>query len=920
MADKRLVIEAYYDDNGTLQAVKKLDAAVDGVGKTAKVAGAELQSSAALATKFASRDHITQAQNYATAVTQVGGVSKLTKGEQQELSKALQLGVDKYRALGEVVPAHIQQLHNQLNATGPVAEKTGFLTSAMGKLGAMFTAGMVIAGVKQFVSHLMSTADNLVRVHDRTGDTIEAVQRLGFVATQSGNNLDEVVQGLGQMQNRISSGDKSAVASVRELNLTLDELNNATPEQQVKMLGAALQGVADPAARARIAMDLFGRSGLAILPTLMAQYDELAAKAGIMSEATVRKLDDIGDAWERLKGRVTAGAGEVAVAFASAIEQPGEFFRQWFASGSVAIAIGMATLKAQLDAEKSRLGLKIFEIGVLGPANLGPNKVKIWVDETTPAMQKLIDTNMGVGRAFRVVALSADEAAKAGEEITAVVKDKMNKALADAAAKTKAWNDGIRDLRYVADFAGNGLGQLSNVAATGTGLLEQYGDEIGNLASSDLPHMYEALGAVGNKIETVNLRYDEYGNLVTGAEKKTRSLRDELDKTSGVLDILSRAAEMAGRSTVAAVMSIGSAIAKGFASGGVFGAVAAGVGGVLSSFSNVLFKTEGRKVNDLRDAFIGAAGGLAALNVQAVAAGTSLNALLAAKTVKDYDAAVAALNATLTKTAALQSELAGLQQQLADRQVMDWQRAEELATKYGGTLASLGSKFEGAKLHDSFLTIWDDYQTLIDMGADAGDTFNLMSVKIAETITEAIRLGAEVPEQFRPFVDILLQQGRLLDANGNLLTDMAGIKFGAPLVSEVDKLVAAIQKLVDTLNHQLTPAINAVPRDLTVNVGYRVHGSDAFLPPSDESDYRTLGPGFAGGGAGDFGTGTRVTLHGREAIVPLDRPSKIGAALGGNTSISVVINNPEIDSIVGLDRFTRRVELALERASRRARA
>jgi hypothetical protein len=251
---------------------------------------------------------------------------------------------------------------------------------------------------------------------------------------------------------------------------------------------------------------------------------------------------------------------------------------------------------------------------------------------------------------------------------------------------------------------------------------------------------------------------------------------------------------------------------------------------------------------------------------------------------------------------------------------MDWQRADELATKYGGTLASLGTKFEGAKLHDSFLEIWNDYQTLIDMGADAGDTFNLMSAKIAETITEAIRLGAEVPEQFRPFVEILMQEKRILDANGVALTDMASIKFGAPLVSEVDKLVAAIEKLVDTLNGKLTPALNAVPKDLQVRVGYKYDTPEAFLPTDDEHPYRTSVPGFAGGGYGDFGAGTLAMLHGREAVVPLDRPSQVGAALGGHTTIAVTINNPEIDSMVGLDRFTRRLELSLERAARRTRA
>ena len=141
---------------------------------------------------------------------------------------------------------------------------------------------------------------------------------------------------------------------------------------------------------------------------------------------------------------------------------------------------------------------------------------------------------------------------------------------------------------------------------------------------------------------------------------------------------------------------VGASLGK--AIGGTFGSVVSAVmpglgsvlGPVIDKFWGWASKAEGRKVNDLRDAFISAAGGLAALNAKAAAAGTTLNALLRASTVKDYEAAVAALNTKLERTAQLQGELAGLQQQLADRQVLDWQRAQELIEKYGGTLGNLG--------------------------------------------------------------------------------------------------------------------------------------------------------------------------------------------------------------------------------------
>ena len=235
-----------------------------------------------------------------------------------------------------------------------------------------------------------------------------------------------------------------------------------------------------------------------------------------------------------------------------------------------------------------------------------------------------------------------------------------------------------------------------------------------------------------------------------------------------------------------------------------------------------------------------------ALNEKARQAGTTLNALLRASTVKDYEAAVAALNAKLERTAQLQNELAGLQQTLADRSVMNWETAQQTIEKYGGSLETLGKQFEAAKLQADWKSVWDDWQTLIDMGADVGGVLGTMADEISEMVQRSIKFGTEIPEQFKPLIEELIRTGKLLDENGDAITDMGQLKFGAPLVSEVDKIIAKIDELIKTLQQGLAPAFENLGRTRVppIDIPYR-YRQEGESPTGGE--YEPTMPGYASG-------------------------------------------------------------------------
>jgi hypothetical protein len=783
----------------------------------------------------------------------ISGVSTLTEAEQRKVNAAVTEAIAKYKALGQQVPPDLQRIADETKHVGAaqtqVTTGVGGLMAKLGPLGPMIATTFSVGAVIGFAKELLSTADATVKMADKTGMSIEAVQRLGFVAEQSGNSLDQVSSAVSQLQRRLADGDKGAVAALRQLGIEQERFMAMAPDQQFLAVARAVKGIEDPMERARIAFELFGKAGTEMLPTLIANVDELAAKAPVMSAKATKAFDDLGDGISRVTAKLKVMVGE---GIAGAMDAYGRLF-----SG-----VGQA-----MTGQFAKAAETMLDLGTEIP--------------------KVTAHAKGLALASTSVAVSMDDADRISKELTDELKKQA------PAAKAVAEEQFVLStaLSSVAINAGAAVPKLSmlNGQLVGLGVATKAAlpwlGWSGENANGTL--MSRSLDMMMAKLPPATAGIVEMGSKTAQA---TGSIRQSVAKATDVLDQLSRVAEMSGHRTTAALMSTASATAKAFASGGPWAAAMAFASGLLTTFADKLFKTEGRKVNDLRDAFIAAAGGLAVLNAKAAAAGLTLDALLKAKTVKEYEAAVAALNTELARTAALQGELAGLQATLASRQVMDWEKAQQLIEKYGGTLGNLGVQFEVAKQAANWKSIWDDWQTLIDMGADVGGVLVSMKDEIGDLVAESMRIGTEIPEQFKPLIEELLRTGQLFDANGEAITDLAGLKFGAPLVSEVDKIIKKIDELITALTKGLTPAISGIPDHVTVKVGYKY---EDYQPP-EEGGF--TGRSYASGGWGDFGAGTLAMLHGREAIVPLDKPSAIGAALasGGPSTGQSSVSAPSI--------------------------
>jgi hypothetical protein len=182
----------------------------------------------------------------------------------------------------------------------------GQIASALGPIGPMMAAAFSVTAVVNFGKQVFENADALVKLSDRTGIGTEALQRLGSIAEESGNTLEQVADAVALLQRRMTN---EAAPAIKDLGLSLSDLKKQSPDQYFMTVGQAIAAITDPTERATMAYRVFGRSGSEIMATLRADMKTIADATNAMGDDVTRALDRGGDAWQRFKKNAMADLG-----------------------------------------------------------------------------------------------------------------------------------------------------------------------------------------------------------------------------------------------------------------------------------------------------------------------------------------------------------------------------------------------------------------------------------------------------------------------------------------------------------------------------------------------------------------------------------------------------------------------------------
>lgn len=380
-------------------------------------------------------------------------------------------------------------------------------------------------------------------------------------------------------------------------------------------------------------------------------------------------------------------------------------------------------------------------------------------------------------------------------------------------------------------------------------------------AFKDLPGVIQgALQGGGNVGKSIGASI--FGNLFSADSALTKSL------TGGLTNLLGS--------------GLGSAL--GAAIPGIGAALGPVVGELGQKLFGKLFKSEGKQVNDMRDQFIAAAGGLHELNVKAHESGLTLDRLLKAKNVKDFQAAVEELNGAFGKTEA-DTELA--------RQAMD---------EWGITASEAGQKFAQADMDKTANAMLAKLKAATAAGVDLSAIVSKGGDDFGKMVHQAIRSGTTISQEFKPVLAAMIEQGTLIDENGEKFTDLSQIPFATDIGAGLKGIGDSLKELADffmgrtkdamgeatrsgmEFGAKVRDAINGIPRTIEIDVNGRYNAPDI-----DGGN-----PGYAVGTKGrhgsyfvNFGDGTDTRLHGYEAVItPEQAPDFVAAYLRNQGTVA----------------------------------
>ncbi len=423
-------------------------------------------------------------------------------------------------------------------ATGQVQSFAGQLGSIHGaanlatnRLLALVGVGGGFAGLAAGVHAAAERIDALAKASDKLGLSTESLAGFQYAASQTGVTTEAATTAMQKMVVAIGEaahGSTSAQATFDALGVSVADLRQMTPDQQLRVLADAFGQVDGQAERVRLAVDLFGKQGAGLVNTLALGsqgLDEMQAEAGklglALSRVDAAKVEMAGDAIDRVKQVFNGVFNQLAVKLAPVLEWIAQSFVDSATAGD---GLG-ATISHVVDYGVRAVGFFADAWQGLQLVFYAARAAATWV------MGQIVTGIDGVVRATQAYG----ELFSRTFDVVSALWEQLGAGLAVVA-------QGIR--RIFADLVaaiGERLAELMRNAAIAAGVFsDEFGDRIratadrvsvatGTMAASAAADLESAKGAAVNAAQATGAAWDRLGQPIDPQGSETlQQLRADL--------------------------------------------------------------------------------------------------------------------------------------------------------------------------------------------------------------------------------------------------------------------------------------------------------------------------------------------------------------------------------------------------------
>lgn len=178
-------------------------------------------------------------------------------------------------------------------------------------------ADMVVEAVEKigdfFVEAVEKTAhfgEQMDLLSIKTGASAEEIQKLGYAAMLNGSSAEAMgtaIQRLARQMEEAKDGSVESQKHFTKLGISMDQIRHSSPDEMMKIIADKLKAMGDAGKASASAMQLLGRSGKDLVPTLLLGREgleemgqELEDLGGLMSTEAIKSAREFEDSLKEL--------------------------------------------------------------------------------------------------------------------------------------------------------------------------------------------------------------------------------------------------------------------------------------------------------------------------------------------------------------------------------------------------------------------------------------------------------------------------------------------------------------------------------------------------------------------------------------------------------------------------------------------